>query len=511
MNILTRFFNRSGKLALSALQAVGLTAVVGVAGVAAYQYLAAPADDTTAFNPAATYNSNVEYVSVGTNAGNYQGTAYGGGAVGNSSSVRVSSATLQRMNRLEQAAAAREEMEEMSGEMSAYQMSGSTDEGLGMGGNAANDELLKNNPMAQMQGSMAGVQEMLANAQKQAQGAAAAQGQAAQSALASAKSNWSKTAGANGSTRAGGAEGGSSYVLQNSGKNVKAGSMDAASLQAKAAGMLEGRRLRGNAPSFGPADKDATVMDARMGTQGKDDMDFFAKRSIDTAKNKNRHNTEANVFLAGTQISGGLMINSENVTTGEGQASADFGPALESNLRGIQNWGAGIDNKARRKAGGKLFGELLWRFLVATALIPVMLGLMFQPGLLLGKLLRAALAGFIQWYINQLCFGMFNKVAEFREQFGATGWDTTAEVLVGIIMALSAVTWSASLLVPSNLFANGVSIGFAQHMGDIINTFGIRFSKNSDAAEFAKQRGTQQMKDLVKEFNKIKEAHTESN
>ena len=146
MNILTKFFNRSGKMALSALQAVGLTAVVGVAGVAAYQYLAAPADDTTAFNPAATYNSNVEYVSAGTNAGNYQGTAYGGGAVGNSSSVRVSSATLQRMNRLEQAAAAREEMEEMSGEVSAYQMSGSTDEGLGMGGNAANDELLKNNP-----------------------------------------------------------------------------------------------------------------------------------------------------------------------------------------------------------------------------------------------------------------------------------------------------------------------------------------------------------------------------
>ena len=70
MNIFKWITGRAGKMALSAAQAVGLSAVVGVAGIAAWQYLDAPADNT-AFNPAAQYNPGEIVYVAGASGGAY--------------------------------------------------------------------------------------------------------------------------------------------------------------------------------------------------------------------------------------------------------------------------------------------------------------------------------------------------------------------------------------------------------------------------------------------------------
>ncbi len=44
MNIFKKLLDKAGKMALSGLQLAGLTAVVGAAGVGAWQYLSAPAE-----------------------------------------------------------------------------------------------------------------------------------------------------------------------------------------------------------------------------------------------------------------------------------------------------------------------------------------------------------------------------------------------------------------------------------------------------------------------------------
>lgn len=70
MNIFKWLTGRAGKMALSAAQAVGLSAVVGVAGIAAWQYLDSPADNT-AFNPAAQYDPGEVVYVAGASGGAY--------------------------------------------------------------------------------------------------------------------------------------------------------------------------------------------------------------------------------------------------------------------------------------------------------------------------------------------------------------------------------------------------------------------------------------------------------
>ena len=78
MNIFKWITGRAGKVALSAMQAVGLTAVVGVAGIAAWQYLDSPAETNNTFTPAAYDSGEVVYVA-GANTGAYAGGSYAGG------------------------------------------------------------------------------------------------------------------------------------------------------------------------------------------------------------------------------------------------------------------------------------------------------------------------------------------------------------------------------------------------------------------------------------------------
>ena len=69
MNIF-KWLGKSGKIALSTAQAVGLSAVIGVAGIAAWQYLDAPSDNT-AFNLGGQYNPGEVVYVAGANGGSY--------------------------------------------------------------------------------------------------------------------------------------------------------------------------------------------------------------------------------------------------------------------------------------------------------------------------------------------------------------------------------------------------------------------------------------------------------
>lgn len=454
MNILN-FLNKSGKVALSALQAVGLTAVVGAAGIGAWQYLSGPADDNTSFNPAQYNPGEVVYVS-GANTGSYGSNTYGAGDPG--SSVQVSSKTLQRLDRRAMAERAAQEMEEESSQIyssadsgtPAYQMGGT--EGLGMGANYVADANSNSSPMGVMQQSMAGMQDMIAKAQQQVAGAATDKGgKEGAATLGSVTPNWSRGAGGISAGGSGGAN--SSFALQDSGKNKGRGGKNAdpaadtqaaiAAAQAQAAGMLEGARIRGKS-SFGSmetlgANRDASIDKAGRGRNGKNDLEFIQKRSADAAANRHRAANEGSrAFLASTQVSGGMRITAENVTTGQGQGSKDFDQNLDTHLRGIRTWEAAVLGEEIQRGADRnsLVGWLAGTIVVAVAamiLISWLMTLVKNGGPyawipMLGVL--AAIAG---------VFVMFSfawsKAADFADKWGSSGLSISVQaVAIGMVV-----------------------------------------------------------------------------
>ena len=468
MNIF-KVLNKSGKMALSALQAVGLTAVVGAAGIGAWQYLSGPADDNNAFNPAQYNPGEVVYVA-GANTGSYGSSSYGHGDPG--SSVQVSAQTLKRLDRQAMAERAAREMEEEASQIyssepgpSAYQM-GAT-EGLGMGANYVSDSDSNSSPFGDMQQSTAGVQDMIAKAQQQIAGAAQGKKPADQGAAGGAASlgsvtpNWSR-----GGSGSGGAGGGSSFALQNSGKNKGRGSRGAATVdpqaalanaQAQAAGMLEGARIKGRS-SFGNMEtlggnRNASIEKSGRSQQAKDDMEFFTKRSIDVAKNKHRSNTEANVFLASTQISGGMRIAAENVTTGQGQGSKDFTNDYEAQLRGIRAWGTGTggigDTELNRARERQRLMLTLW---IVTPLVLMMIpwiGTFASIGysLLSNPYTAVAGAGYL-WaagIMSAIALGGIATLEAFagiyQSHWGGNGLSTASYIIGGVLAAGVGTAW----------------------------------------------------------------------
>ena len=349
MNIF-KWLGKSGKIALSTAQAVGLSAVIGVAGIAAWQYLDAPSDNT-AFNLGGQYNPGEVVYVAGANGG-----SYGANGEVQSSFLATPSKAIEMTEKMALAQKQAEEYEEAAANQAlapsdpqAYQMGGT--EGLGMGANRVNEAELKNNPMAFAQQSLTGVTDAIANAQAQAQQAAAAgQAQGAAGTLASASRDW-------GSSATGGRGGGnafnSSFVVQDSSKNGGKGAGAAGknqtpeqimkNFQSEVAAAQEGARLRARA-SFGQdemlaSDKNLKALDARSSRE-KSDLAFIRKRSADAAANRNRAANEASrAWLASEEVSGGMSsISGETVTTGQGQGSKDFNDATETQLRGIRNY-----------------------------------------------------------------------------------------------------------------------------------------------------------------------------
>lgn len=390
MNIFKKWITgRAGKMALSAAQAVGLSAVVGVAGIAAWQYLDAPADNNTAFNLAGQYDpGEVVYVA------GASGGAYGANGEVQSAFRAKASKAIEMTEKMTLAQKQAEDFDDSvtlpssvaPSDPQAYQMGGT--EGLGMGGNRANEQDLKNNPMALMQQSMAGVSEAVNRAQAQAQGqAAAATGQAPGEApagtLASANRDWGASAATKGISGGGGNSFNSSFSVQDSGKNSKEAAAilkdpDAVmrNFQAQAAAAREGAQMRARS-AFGKdemlaSDRETAVGNGRSSKEGKD-LEFIRKRSVDAAKNRNRSANEgARAFLASTRISGGMTVVGDNVTTGQGQGSKDFEASTEANLRGLKTWNVEVEDQAnKRDKSQKNIRMWMWIALpVALAAMP---------------------------------------------------------------------------------------------------------------------------------------------
>ncbi len=390
MNIF-KFFNKHGKIALSAMQAVGLTAVVGVAGVAAFQILGTSEEDNTAFNPASYNPGEVVYVA-GANTGGYQSGSYGGNGAASGPLANISAKSINRIDRQAQLDQAQAEMEEEYAQMQAtaqesaapqtqtgYQM-GSSEGGLGLLSNAANEEALASNPMAAMGQAMGNIQGAIANAQAQAQAQAEGNGAAGKAGgLASATPDWgSKFGGGNGG--AGGTN--MSFSMQDSGKNVRKGAngavaggpaMDMSAIQAQAAQMLEGARIKGKS-SFGVTEgtgkyRNASVGEGRRLDGAGSDLEFARKTSAAVANSKNRSANEgARAFLASRQLSGGLMITSENFQTGSGQGSKDFENDSQVNLRGIKTWEKDLTvTETEHDSDRNKMAKSFWRALMLTA------------------------------------------------------------------------------------------------------------------------------------------------
>ncbi len=461
MNIF-KFLNKKGKVAFSALQIGGVAAVVGVAGVAAFQFLGTPEEDNTAFNPSQYNSGEVVYVS-GANTGGYQSGSYSGNGAESGPLSRISAKSVNRMDRQAQLERAQAEMEEEYTQMQAtaqesaapqtlagYQM-GDSEGGLGLLSNAAGEEALKNNPMGALSQSMGNIQGMIANAQAQAQ--AAAQGKEGKdgkaAGLASATPNWASKAGG-GSGGNGGAN--MSFTVQNSGKNapkggnnVAAGNMpnvDMSNIQAQAAQMLEGARIKGKS-SFGESSgmggyKNASVGKGRGLDKGGTDLEFARKTSVEIAKSKTRATNEgAKAFLASATLSGGLMIASENFESGSGQGSKDFENDFQVNLRGIKTWAEGVDlTELDRENDRNNLTTWLWGSILAgvAAMIAIPFLSKMGPWGIAGAAVLTAGVLFV-------CGKAMWKAGEFAKKWGGEGL-STATGLIAIAMLLGvAASW----------------------------------------------------------------------
>ena len=473
MNIFKWIRCRAGKMALSTIQTMGLSAVVGAAGIAAWQYLGSPAETNNTFTPAAYDPGEVVYVA-GANTGSYAGGSYAGGGE-SASSVQISTNTFKRLEQQEMARQAEAEMAEYAPDYSSvpstptqvYQMGGT--EGLGTGANAVNEFNVQTNPMAAMQQQIKGVSDIVARAQQQAQPQPQASAPASGApqglpALASASKNWGSSAATGGSS---GNAFNSSFSVQDSGKNGKGSDalkqvgnlMDSA--QNTLRNTMEGARLRAQS-SFGSenlgGNRDATVLAGGKDSKEARDLKFISKRSNDAAKNKFRAANEGSrAFLASNKISGGLMISSENVTTGQGQGSKDFSADESVQLRGIKTWetspGNTVDLEQRKKDRDDLRKWVWIAVPAALASIPWICLLVFLgtstpwPINLLWWSLAIILAG----TLIGLNATLLAKSVSYAKTYGGSSLSTWAGILGGTVatmVGLSLVPAVGSILGP---------------------------------------------------------------
>ncbi len=430
MKILTKLIDKSGKLALSALQMGGLAAVVGVAGIATWNMVNSSSDNT-AFNPSMYDDEEVVFVAQSGGQGNSA----------RNSAVEISGRTMQLRNEVAQRNLVNEEMAEYGSSYesaapaapSGYQM-GMT-EGLGMGSNFAVEQGSRESNAA-VQNPLAGMQDMLAQAQAAAQGG-----------LANASVN--KAGGSGGS--------GSSFALQNSGKNggmttgrgsgsgVTGNGPTDLSLQEEAARMLGGvSGARGRA-SFGPGSglgggrNGSTLGGRASNAKGASDIEFIRKRSAEVAKNKFRSANEAgSAFLASAQNSGGLVIETESgeLATGQGQHIRDFDTPFASRLPAIQDWAEKVKASEETRYEDlhllQLFGWIgIGISAIAILAIPWLKNVQWGPvnvGLLVAALVS------LYWA------GMAGHAARYLAKWGSSG-DTAPYLMLGAAAGCTALIW----------------------------------------------------------------------
>ena len=336
MKIMEFFTSRTGKMALSAMQAVGLSAAVGVAGIAAWQMLGSSSQPS----PNTLFSSNdqeVVFVAGAAGAGAYGGNYGTGGELQSSIRTKLSK-DMQLMQKDAQYVDNLQEPDFVQKEqqIAAYKMGGDSD-GLGMGGNAAKELA------AGVGGDMSAVQAQIAALQE----SVAAQQQAA---AAAAGENVAEAARAQMQGKGDGRWGMAQGMAKASGSNLNATPLQAGQ-NTSANGGVSSSGVLGGAQIAGAAGSGATegLLGGRQsrssfgraltwqGGNQKDDLASLQKQSSDIAQNKNRAANEGSkIFLASNRMAGGIMLNGESLTSGEA-SSSDF-----MNNNQLDSLGAGI-------------------------------------------------------------------------------------------------------------------------------------------------------------------------
>ena len=480
MNIFKWLKDKSGKLPITLAQAAGITAVVGAAGLGAMTFLSSPSDNTNTFLPPTHTQGEVVYVAQSAGGGSYEDNGEVGSSFNAAPSRSIQLAN-QEAVRQAQTRALQESFQQAPSFGSnddssapqmpqAYQLSGA-DLGQGLGGGVNKNANSSLDAFSNFQNQLAGVTQAINNAQAQAQaaggqpqagkpgaaGQAAAEGQNAAQ-LASAPRNWGSSA-----VRSGGGSSGSSnsFVIQNSGKNKRAnGSADPmaqagdaiAQAQAAMAQLQEGGpRMRAQA-KFGSSEgfhneKDARMNSSRRFGQGKDELEFIHKKSAAIARNKtNAANEAGSPFLASSKISGGLTVNGEQVTTGQGSSSGDLGNNFDKQMKGI---GARMDQvqanmDERKLARDELKGWFLDTFIAALASM-VGISILVQnakyaPWPL--NLVLWALAGVLTALtLAYIWWGAIKYITQYNAVCGADGWTAFGWIFTSVLTAGVGLSW----------------------------------------------------------------------
>ena len=476
MKLLKWFQEKTGKMSVNLMQAAGITAVVGAAGVAAVSYLQSPADNNT-FMPPSSFEQagQVQYVSRG-GAGQYAAN----GAV-RSSIEDISTASLdvserqrqrqQQMRALEEAGNrpvyAGEEDSSSIPMPKAYQVGGA---GVDLDRNSVNlNAVSPMGEMPQLNKEIPGLQEALQAASQQ-EGAAGAADQSASSGAAASGQPGGQFVKASlqsgqGSVRAGSGGGVSnSFVIQNSGKNVN--SKDAASAMAQAGNVLadaqaamnsqmqEGTRMRGSRASFGRTDglgeeRNVTIQGARRRYgDSRDELKFIRKQSTLIAQNKNKSANEGGrPFLSSSQISGGITVDGGQVTTGAGSTTADLS-ASDRLMRGVKGWAA----KAQADADEREYARdslKSWLFQIFTQAIIAIIGIavlvkMARAATLYSWIFWAAAGALTALILARIWFwhGAIEKVGHYHSVCGTDGWTVFGWGLASVLTLGVGFAWT---------------------------------------------------------------------
>lgn len=345
MKLINLFKSKTGKMALSAMQAVGLSAAVGVAGIAAWQMMGSSSEPALNTVFSSSDDQEVVFVAGGT-TGAYASGNYGAGGEVQSGLRAKMSHDMQLMQadavRAGETDADSPAFVQQEQQIQAFKMDGASG-GLGMGANAAN-ELGMN-----MGGGLEGVQQQMAAMQAALaaqQEAAAAAGQAAAGNVAQAAAqaaaqgqNGGRWSMADGMARASGSNLNSTPLQAGTGREGGA----------SASGTLGGAQIAGAAGARGPME---TLQGSRRATSGfgralrwdgGDGIDYVAslqKQSADITQNRDRSANEGTrIFMSGERLSGGIQLDGGTLTTGSA-SSSDF--SSDDALSALGSAGTGV-------------------------------------------------------------------------------------------------------------------------------------------------------------------------
>ena len=346
--------NRNGKMTLSTAQTIGLAAVVGVAGVGAWQMLSSSKDVNPDTMFSAASEPEIVYVTGGSPAGEYTGYGEGGAVISTSSYAKKARGMELGFETFEGGPAAyaqRPDLDSQEDSIQAYKMDGQF-EGLSAGNEAVEQRAATGDDLnglgngADMQAQIA---DIVAQAKQQAASAGApadvlnAGEQAAVQSEAAAAIRGSLGEGGSGSGKWGMAEG----MARANGHNL-----NATPLQAPTAGSLRSGTLNGTdgqsasgattrADVVGVSPKfeggRGSVIEAGRRFRGNNSLEGLRKDSADVAANRKRSANEGSRgFFAAEQQSGGLRLTgTSSALETDGNSSNDYMDTVRPNLSGL--------------------------------------------------------------------------------------------------------------------------------------------------------------------------------